>query len=131
MIPGLLFLEEALKEIVVTDVQHSCLHRAAELRSHSVEFHLVTRGDRHCGSRVPGRCCARKTIIGSTADHENSLLSERVHDGVPPSWPPVISIHRSDRYPAFALTGSFFSVKSLREWFPGCRVQNAQSHLFA
>src|SRR5260221_14096445 len=114
MIPGLLFLEEALKEIVVSGVQHSCLHRAAELRSHSVEFLLVTRGDRR------GRCCGRKTNPGSTADHENALLIERAHDDVPPSRPPVISSHGSDRYPAFALTGSFFSVKSLREWFPGC-----------
>src|SRR6266404_9954759 len=120
MIPGLLFLEEALKEIVVTGVQHSCLHRAAELRSHSVEFLPVTRGDRRRRSRVHGRCCGRKTNPGSTADHENALLIERAHDDVPPSRPPVISSHRSDRYPSFALTGSFFSVKSLREWFPGC-----------
>src|SRR5258708_1167473 len=117
MIPGLVFLEEALKEIVVTDVQHSCFHRAAELRSHGVEFHLVTRGDRHGGSRVHGRCCGRKTNPGSTAHHENALLTERVHDYLPPSWPPLISSHRSDRYPAFALTGPFFSFKSLPQWF--------------
>src|SRR6267378_4261799 len=120
MIPGLLFLEETLKEIIVTGVQHSCLHRAAELRSHSVEFLPVTRGDRDGGSCVHGRCCGRKTTPGSTADHENAFLIERVHDDAPPSWPPVIRSHRSDCYPAFALTGSFFSVKSLRGWFPGC-----------
>src|SRR5258708_12801716 len=120
LIRGRVFLEEGGKGMVVAVVQAFCLHGAAELRSHSVEFHLVTRGDRHGGSRVHGRCCGRKTNPGSTADHENALLTERVHDDVPPSWPPVISSHRSDRYPAFALTGSFFSVKSLREWFPGC-----------
>src|SRR5258708_16722231 len=74
MIPGLLFLEEALKEIVVTDVQHSCLHRAAELRSHGVESHLVTRGDRHGGSPAHLSSCGRKTHPGRTPQHEHAVL---------------------------------------------------------
>src|SRR5258706_14351396 len=116
MIPGLLFLEEALKEIVVTDVQHSCLHRAAELRSHGVEFHLVTRGDRHGGSRVHRRYCGRKTNPRSTAAPQNALRNGRMDGGGPPSLPQVISSDRSDPYPAFAMTGSLISLTYVLRW---------------
>ena len=69
MIPSLLLLEEALKEIVIAGIEDSHLHAASKIRGRSVEVLLVARGDGYDGPCTDRRHCCCKADPGSTADH--------------------------------------------------------------